>query len=386
MISLKGIDYVKEFADEIADLIPGGISFGIVDSDTITWIKSSDSFNSLNIEALDVGNKLDENSTTINAIKSKKVLTRSIDRSVYGVKLEVTSIPIINDDGESVGAFVIVLPKIHPLLKSFDYFAPILSEMFPEGAFLAITDLTKIIQVQPSTKFDIPSLEEGTQLPENSFVKEVIKTGVPKELEESDSSKYGVPVSIISEPIPDEGSDKIMGTMTVITPKKAATNLRNMSENLSQGLTGISSAIQELAASAANINTNEQDLNNEIKEVISISEQINSISQFIKDIADETKMLGLNAAIEAARAGEYGRGFGVVAEEIRKLSDQSKSTVPKIIELTNSIKEKIESSSKKSQSSLSSSQEQAAATEEITASIEEINKMADDLTKIAQDL
>jgi methyl-accepting chemotaxis protein len=54
-------------------------------------------------------------------------------------------------------------------------------------------------------------------------------------------------------------------------------------------------------------------------------------------MADETQMSGLNAAIEAARAGDAGRGFGVVAEEIRKLSDQSKQTAEQIRQLTKTI-------------------------------------------------
>lgn len=56
-----------------------------------------------------------------------------------------------------------------------------------------------------------------------------------------------------------------------------------------------------------------------------------------ENMADETQMSGLNAAIEAARAGDAGRDFGVVAEEIRKLSDQSKQTAEQIRQLTKTI-------------------------------------------------
>lgn len=130
-------------------------------------------------------------------------------------------------------------------------------------------------------------------------------------------------------------------------PQEVADKLRTMSGNLEDNLSEISATIEELAASASQIHTNEQDLNQEINKIIAVSEEINEISSFIKEIADETKMLGLNAAIEAARAGEAGKGFGVVAKEIRRLSEQSKSTVPKIKELTDNIKIKVEDVSKK---------------------------------------
>lgn len=68
-------------------------------------------------------------------------------------------------------------------------------------------------------------------------------------------------------------------------------------------------------------------------------QQVGKIADFIGEIARQTNMLALNASIEAARAGEYGKGFSVVAEEVRKLSDGTSKYAGEIVELISMLKE-----------------------------------------------
>ncbi|WP_346354131.1 PocR ligand-binding domain-containing protein [Azotosporobacter soli] len=159
--------------------------------------------------------------------------------------------------------------------------------------------------------------------------------------------------------------------------------LKSVVNTLSDGAHQISATMEELAASASTVSDNQANLNEEIKNVNVVTGKIDEVMDFIKDIADETRLLGLNAAIEAARAGEAGLGFGVVAQEIRNLSADSKQTVSKIKDLTTIIKESVEKTVRMGGETTTTIHQQAAAIEQVTASIQEISSLSELLSEMA---
>lgn len=162
--------------------------------------------------------------------------------------------------------------------------------------------------------------------------------------------------------------------------------LKSVADTLSDGLAQISATMEQLAASACVVSENQANLNTEIKNVNIVTGKIDAVMDFIKDIADETRLLGLNAAIEAARAGEAGLGFGVVAQEIRKLSADSKETVGKIKDLTTSIKDSVDKTVMMGNETTTTIEQQAAAIEEVTANVMEIASLTEQLNNLANTL
>ena len=161
--------------------------------------------------------------------------------------------------------------------------------------------------------------------------------------------------------------------------------LRAVAMVLDDSIHQISATMEELAASEGTVSDNQNNLNTEIGKVNSVTGDINGVMDLIKEIADETRLLGLNAAIEAARAGEAGLGFGVVAQEIRKLSADSKATVGKIKEFTTLIRDSVNRTVTMGSETALTVEQQAAAIQEITASVEEITSITEQLTALANE-
>jgi methyl-accepting chemotaxis protein len=165
-----------------------------------------------------------------------------------------------------------------------------------------------------------------------------------------------------------------------------AQRVREESANTDKQVRDGRNEVAQLSKGMSSISDTVSDVVSEMQSLDGASRQIGEILGLIEEIADQTNLLALNAAIEAARAGEHGRGFAVVADEVRKLAENSASSTKQIGQLVADIQRRTTAVLERTARANSLVQNNAASARSVTDMIELISTRVTEMAQLVSEI
>jgi hypothetical protein len=268
----------------------------------------------------------------------------------------------------------------------FDHFLhvfPLLKKFSISDLGVAVTDRDKYLLYKPGQTLDL-RISAGTPLKAGTAVVRAMNEN-RRIVMRGDKATFGLAYLACAHPIHGEHGEVIGGAVFLETVDNQDA-LKDLAVQFSDDMNVLASTTEELSAQSEEIAAISSKLAQMAKESQKRVQETGQVINLIKAIANQTNLLGLNAAIEAARVGEQGRGFGVVADEIRKLAFSSSDSIKKIEEIIKSVQADSTATGQQLDYVNELVSQIAAAITNVAETVEKSSQLAHNLDKMAEKL
>lgn len=267
------------------------------------------------------------------------------------------------------------------LQQAFDELIPYMQSFFEDEVAFTISTVDRFIKVVNSKTINMNAhpgdlLRPGGAAYECIKAKKTVSLIVPKEV-------FGIEIKAVGIPVKDENG-LIVGSIVLVKSLKRHYEMLNLSSTLKNSLIEISSASNLISDGIEKtVETNDK-VFAEVNEAQSSAKNTDEVLSFVKNVASQTNLLGLNAAIEASRAGELGRGFSVVANEIRKLSNSSSASISEITTTLQKIQVSVNKIAEGITATTDTFKEQLSQIQHMNAELQNLSALAARLTELSE--
>ncbi|MDT8715405.1 chemotaxis protein [Clostridium sp. 19966] len=268
------------------------------------------------------------------------------------------------------------------IIESMAKLLTYLPKLFEDEISLAVTDKHKYVKIALCDALPL-NIQEGEEIPEGGAAFKALKSG-ENTITNVDASVYGVEFKSYAVPLKHNG--EVVGLLLAAKSLGSRKRVTELSDKIATALQQISDTVQSLTQGINSAVSANENILYEVEQANENAKGTDSVLKLVQNVSSQTNLLGLNAAIEAARAGEMGKGFSVVAGEIRKLAGTSSESIKKIDSVLESIQASVEKIAEKVKESSEVFEEQAASFEEIVTAVKDITDMARQLDELSKQL
>ncbi len=268
-------------------------------------------------------------------------------------------------------------------MNEYEDFLACVKELLQEEMDIALylTDTEKCIAYYPGKMINA-KVKSGDPIAKEDPMYDVIRNkkrtnvSVPKEV-------FGVPFRGMGMPLLDDDG-QVIGTLSIAKSIESEVLINKATESMFSTLEEISASVQEISEKTVG-------LSDFLSSIAQLSEktkgninEAGSIIGAIQGVSSQSNLLALNAAIEAARAGEAGRGFSIVADEMRKLSGQSDESAGRVSTMIGDMKSAVDNIADQIQQIAEVAKVQVEMMSQISTAVEAVTQSSEQLVDLSK--